>query len=188
VNNDPVNWVDLWGLRPLTPEERAAYIQATGHSIDFDKIDVREGEMPAVHDIRDAANSVGADHSKYSDAEIQQAINRPGIDAISLPDGRIYTVMDPISIDLASHEINHQDTYQNGATITYGGVTTQLNSAKEVFEELAKEAFMPGAYNIPGTLEWQANQVQQNVHQNNTQQNVNPQNMQNTITQTSKGR
>jgi RHS repeat-associated protein len=93
VNNDPVNWVDWWGLRPLTQEERAAYVQATGHSIDFDKIDVREDEMPTVQDVRNAAASVGADHSTYSDAKIQQAINRPGIDAISLPDGRIYTKM-----------------------------------------------------------------------------------------------
>jgi hypothetical protein len=174
----------------LTQEERAAYIQATSHAIDFDKVDVREGEMPTVQDVRNAATSVGADYSNYSYAEIQQAINKPGIDAISLPDGRIYTKMQSISIDLAGHEINHQDTYQNGATITYGGVTTQLNSAKEVFEELVKEAFMPRAYDTPGTLEWQANQVQQIIlnNQKNTQPDVNPQNMQNTNTQNSKGR
>jgi hypothetical protein len=90
---------------------------------------------------------------------------------------------------LAGHEINHQDTYQNGATITYGGITTHLSSAKDVFEELAKEAYMPNSYSIPGALEYQANKVQDIIRSNqNSLQNTNEQNLQNTGIQNSKGR
>ena len=63
VNNDPVNWVDLWGLeacsandtrntRDITQGERALYTAASGGlPIDFDRITVVEGK-PTVDEVK----------------------------------------------------------------------------------------------------------------------------------------
>jgi hypothetical protein len=163
--------VDLWGLsasdpriaesRPVSQAERAAYIQATGHSIDFDSIRIIEGRSPTVAEVNSATKAAGYNPSPYpSDQQIESLVKLGPGNAISMPDGYIYTGSKNPSIDLIGHELNHQDTYQNGATITYGGVTKELKTAGEVFGELVKERQMSDPYSLPGTLEYQSNQVQ----------------------------
>jgi RHS repeat-associated protein len=181
VNNDPVNWVDPWGLsasdrsaesRSLTQEEKVAYIQATGHAIDFDSISVIEGRSPTVKEVKDAAQIAGYNPSSYpSDKEIEAFVTLGPNEAISLPNGTIYTGSKNPGVDLIGHEINHQDTYQNGATVTRDGATTYLQTMGEVFSELVDERLnMPDPYNTPGTLEYQADQVMHAIQQ---QQNSN---------------
>jgi RHS repeat-associated protein len=181
VNNDPVNWRDPWGLsasdpritesRPVSQAERDAYTKATGHSIEFDSIRIIEGRGPTVAEVSSAAKAAGYNPSPYpSDQQIESLVKLGPGNAISMPDGYISTGSKNPSVDLIGHELNHQDTYQNGATTTYGGDTKEYKTAGEVFEELVKERQMPDPYNLPGTLEYQADQVQDIIIQ---QQNFN---------------
>jgi hypothetical protein len=161
VNNDPVNWIDPWGLqpRPLTEAEKAAYIQKYGNDIDFSKITIIEGRMPAVSEMRNAADSVDIDHSMYNDSFIAQYTTDPNVRAMSLPDGTIYSRYDPIDPDDLRHELNHQSQYQNGAIKTIpGGPAKILNTAQEVYQELINEALDQSVdpYKTPGYLEYQA--------------------------------
>jgi hypothetical protein len=168
VNNDPVNWVDPWGLkandaRPLTQVEINAHKAATlgTKPVNYDAIRVVEGRMPIAQEVLDAAAGVGA-NMPQAEKEISDWLGRKDIEAVSLPNGTIYTKDKNPSKDLIVHEIEHQATYQNGATITYDG-EKQLSTAGEVFGELVREAEMDDPYSIPGTLEFQANQVQGRV-------------------------
>lgn len=154
--------------RPVSQDEKIAYKNASGHSLDsinFNLIRIIRGRSPTVAEAKNAALKVGYDISPYSDKEIEKLIELSSqVEAISMPDGYIYTYSKNPSIALIVHEINHQDTYQNGATITYGGVTKKLNTAGEVFEELVNEGQqLTNPYIIPGTLEYQAQQIQDKV-------------------------
>jgi hypothetical protein len=178
VNNDPVNWVDLWGLsasdqgRSLTVEEKNLYTQAAGHSINYDNIRIYESKLPTVEETRRLAESVGFDTTPYSYQEVYNYINHSDMQAISLPGGSIYIRDGVPSTFLLNHELHHQDTYQNGATITVNGLTMQLNTTTEVLNQLIYEGELydhhitnpnqaVNPYLTPGYLEYQANQMGQ---------------------------
>jgi hypothetical protein len=172
VNNDPVNWVDPWGLsandaRPLTQAEINAHKAATlgTKPVNYDAIRVVEGRMPTPQEVLDAVAGAGVNMPQTKE-EISKWLGRKDIEAVSLPNGTIYTKDKNPSEDLTAHEIEHQATYQNGATVTAGGVTTPLNTAAEVFNQLVHEAnlYNQGAvnpYRTPGYLEYEANRVQE---------------------------
>ena len=160
-SNDPVNFVDLWGLsasdsqaasgRSLTPEEIALHKAAGGGPVDYDKINLEE-RMPTVQEVRGAASSVGVDMSGFSDSLIQASIDKSA--AMSLPDGNIYVPKDARDTQqkynaLVAHETGHQSQYQNG------------NPGK-VFEQLVNEAQMdyPNPYKTPGYLEYETQQLE----------------------------
>jgi hypothetical protein len=152
--------MDLWGLRPVRQEERDAYTSATGRSIDFDKIDITDGRLPTVDEVKSAATGVGIDTQKYPDELIEKAVTNPNTYGMSLPDGNIYMRDKNPSIEDVVHELDHQQTYQKGATITYGGQSTSLTTPGAVFGELIKEdLFMQNPYGTPGTLEYRADQA-----------------------------
>jgi RHS repeat-associated protein len=174
VNNDPVNYVDLWGLsasdggRALTEEERRIYTQASGHSIDFDNIKVFTGERPTVDKVRSSLEGIGISTGSITDPEIDAYVNHPDASAIALADGSIYMYSSSPSISDVEHEINHQDTYQNGATITINGVATRLDTAAQVVERLVYEGQLYNQgivdpYTTPGYLEYQARKVEINA-------------------------
>jgi hypothetical protein len=153
--------VDLWGLlpRPLSDAEKAAYIQRFGNDIDFSKITIIEGRLPSIQEMKDAADSVGIDRSMYDDNLIAAYTGDPNVRAMALPDGRIFSRYDPITPEDLRHELNHQQTYQKGASKTVaGGITKTFSSAKEVFQELINEALdlSVDPYTTPGYLEYQA--------------------------------
>jgi RHS repeat-associated protein len=175
VNNDPVNWVDLWGLtasdksggtRSVSAEERQTYIAATGRTMDFDKITITEGRMPTEQEFREAARSVGFDDSGYTKQDIENLASIP--DAVSLPDGRIYFKDPAPDIPFVNHELDHQEAYQNGATVRRGGVEVHLTTPLEVFTELVEEAKDNAAgnspYSNPDMLEYRAWQAEESAH------------------------
>ncbi|MCL2479250.1 MAG: hypothetical protein FWF22_07095, partial [Treponema sp.] len=94
VNNDPVNYVDLWGLDPLTQREIELFEAAGGKPINYSSINVIE-EKPTVDDLK---KSAGFDVTQYAqslgvpilevDKMLQSSIDKS--DAMSLPDGTIY--------------------------------------------------------------------------------------------------
>ena len=100
--------------------------------------------------MREAGKSTGSTIlDKHSDSDISNITSNR--DAISLPNDTIYT-KEPSSTHLTVHEIEHQSQYQNG-------------DKKEVFETLVNEALAGASgksdpYNTPGTLEYEAQQVQ----------------------------
>ena len=100
--------------------------------------------------MREAGKSTGSTIlDKHSDSDISNITSNR--DAISLPNDTIYTTA-PSDIALTVHEIEHQSRYQNG-------------DKKEVFETLVNEALAGASgksdtYNTPGTLEYEAQQVQ----------------------------
>jgi RHS repeat-associated protein len=171
VNNDPVNYIDLWGLsandgsRALTEAERQLYEQASGHSIDFDKIKLFTNERPTADKVRSSLEGIGISTRSISDVDISVYVNHPDIYAIALPDGSIYMYNYNPSIYDMEHEINHQDTYQKGAVITVGNVTIQLNTAAEVVNQLIIEGQLYDQgidpYITPGYLEYQARQIEE---------------------------
>jgi RHS repeat-associated protein len=165
VNNDPVNWVDLWGLsasdqnpRSLTDEEKVTYIQNYGHDIDFDKITIIEGRLPTAQEVQNTAASVGINPAIYPSEMLNNYLEDPNLRAMALPDGTIYSKYNPITADDLRHELNHQETYQNGATKTTGGVTKHFDTAGKVYKELINEALDKSVdpYKTPGYLEYQA--------------------------------
>ena len=162
-NSDPVNYVDAWGERPLTQQEKDGFINTVGtdyrgSNIDLDIIEI-EDRMPTVAEVKAAAQSVGVT-IPGTDQDIQDMINRS--DAISLPNNTIYLPKDPNRTStetqaLLNHETDHQYTYQ-------------IYDPKQIFEELCTEANMGGTQydydinvdnltDIP-TLEGQAQYVQ----------------------------
>jgi RHS repeat-associated protein len=180
VNNDPVNYVDLWGLecpkasdkngssvieRSVTPEERKAYNAATGRTMDFDRITIIEGRAPTEQEFREAAKSVGYDDSKFTKEDIENMTK--GADAISLPNDTIYFKDPSPDIPFSVHELDHQETYQNGAAVTRGGVAVGFNTPLEVFTELVDEATSNllgnDPYSDPGMLEYRAEQARTNA-------------------------
>jgi RHS repeat-associated protein len=152
VNNDPVNWVDLWGLRPLTQEERDLHKNAGGSSVDYDKIDVNTDRMPTKDEVKGVATGLGVPNM-MTDGEIQAIIDEHP--AMSLP-GTIYVPKDPNRTKdqnkaLLAHEIEHQAQYQNGLN----GTTA------EVFSKLVVEAQKgPSVYKDPNSLEGKAQKVE----------------------------
>jgi RHS repeat-associated protein len=146
VNNDPVNWVDLWGLRPLTEAEKKHHASSPGSMpVDYDKINV-EDRMAAPDEIKSGLASVGA--AMPSDAEITDMRNSSA--ALSLPDGNIYIPSDArdnpeAQAALMDSEINHQSQYQNG-------------DPKQVVEQLMNEhrQLGPQKYEDPTTREYEA--------------------------------
>jgi RHS repeat-associated protein len=153
VNNDPVNWVDLWGLRPLTQKEKDTYANASNSPVNYNSIDVQES-MPTYKEVRDILERNGIDTKPYADYQLQDWIESR--DAISLP-GTIYSPnrgTTPADLALMAHEIEHQAQYQN-------------NNTKDVLQDLINEAAMPNnaAYNTPGTREYEAQQVQNRAEQ-----------------------
>jgi hypothetical protein len=172
VNNDPVNYTDLWGLRPVKKEERDAYTNATGRPIDFDKIDIIDGRLPTVDELNSAAASVGLDPNKYSEEQKKEAVSNPNTYGMSLPNGTIYMKDAKPSVEDVVHELDHQQAYQNGATVTYGGQTKSLTTPGAVFEALINEDLsMADPYRTPGTLEYRAEQARDAAKQQ--QQNTN---------------
>jgi hypothetical protein len=183
VNNDPVNYTDPLGLqcisasdkngpsaieRPVTPEERNAYTAATGRTMDFDRITIIEGRAPTEQEFREAAKSVGYDDSKFTKSDIENMTK--GADAISLPNDTIYFKDPSPDIPFTVHELDHQETYQNGATVTRGGTEVQLNTPLEVFTELVDEATSnllgKDPYSNPDMLEYRAEQARTNARAN----------------------
>ena len=154
VNNDPVNYLDPWGLRPLTPEERALHQAAGGSTVDYDPIDV-QNRMPTVDEMKEAAAKAGV-ANPYTDEQIQDLIDSHS--AFSLP-GTVYVPEEARGGDedereaLIAHETEHQAQYQNG------------ESPGDVLQELINEAGMPDPYNTPGTLENQAQQVEDRANE-----------------------
>jgi RHS repeat-associated protein len=151
VNNDPVNWIDLWGLRPLTVEEIKAHANASNSPVDYNKIDLIDG-MPTYKEVRSIAEKIGIDTSKIADYQIQDWIENAV--ALSMPNGTIYVpsaLNNGIIEHLLStvHEIEHQAQFQN-------------NDTKQVVMELMKESQMPNrtAYSTSGTWEYKAEQVE----------------------------
>ncbi len=154
VNNDPVNWVDLLGLWPLTQKERELHEAAGGSPVDYDNID-KENRMPTADEVREAAEKVGIDTSGFSDNDIQSVIDNTV--AMSLPNGTIYVPDGTRETDnaqdaLTAHEIEHQAQYEN-------------IGEKEAFETLTQEGFdnlngIYDPYETPGTLEYAAQQVE----------------------------
>jgi RHS repeat-associated protein len=157
VNNDPINWVDPWGLNASEPrsrgvsrEEQLLHQQAGGGSTDYNKITINAG-MPTYQDVRHIASTHGINTSKIADYQIQDYLE--GKDALSLPNGNIYMkdnlMTPPEKLALVVHEIEHQSQYQNGNPLS-------------VFSQLFEEAQIYGvaAYSTPGLLEYQAQQVQ----------------------------
>jgi RHS repeat-associated protein len=145
VNNDPVNFVDLFGLRPLTQEEIQHHKDNGGMPVDYTGINL-EDEMPTRDAVKDALKSVGADMP--SDNEIDNMIDNSG--AFSLPGGDIYIPSDarnnPGAQDaLLDSEINHQSQYQNG-------------DPKQVVEQLMHEerTMHEAKYDDPNTKEYEA--------------------------------
>jgi hypothetical protein len=66
-----------------------------------------------------------------------------------------------------NHELDHQETYQNGATVRRGGVEVHLTTPLEVFTELVEEAKDNAAgndpYSDPDMLEYRDRQAEQNA-------------------------
>jgi uncharacterized protein RhaS with RHS repeats len=153
VNNNPVNYVDPLGLRPVTTEEQQLHQQAGGSPVDYGQIDINDDRKPTVDEVEQALEDLGIGHGFTSD-EIQGYID--GHPAMSLPGGSIYAPNDPDRTEngnkaLTAHEIEHQAQYQNG-------------NAKEVFEQLVQEAQRgPSVYNDPNALEGKAQQVEDNA-------------------------
>jgi hypothetical protein len=153
VNNDPVNWVDLWGLRPLTVEERAAHANASNRTVDYDKIDYIDG-LPTYREVRAIAEKVGIDTHQIADYQIQDWIDDAA--ALSMPNGTIYVPSSRNPSALAQllsavHEIEHQAQFQNNDA-----------KLKQVVMDLLQESQMPNrsAYTTPGTWEYEAQQVE----------------------------
>ena len=136
-NSDPVNYVDMWGERPLTQQEKDDFINTVGTdyrgpNIDLDIIEI-EDRKPTVAEVRSAAQSVGVTISE-TDQAIQNMIDNSV--AISLPNNTIYVPYDPTlsaeqEVAYKNHEIDHQYTYQ-------------IYDPKQVFEDLCTEAKMQG--------------------------------------------
>jgi hypothetical protein len=157
VNNDPVNWVDLWGLRPLKQEEIQHHKDSNGMPVDYSKINV-EDRSPTKDDIKAGLGSVGA--TIPSDEEIEDFIqDRP----VSMPDGNIYMPPGTRSgygpygtpeeeyMDVLAGEINHQAQYQSG-------------NSKTVVDQLIIEAGMGVAqYVDQNTLEYAAHQPERDA-------------------------
>jgi RHS repeat-associated protein len=173
VNNDPVNWVDLWGLNPsdrgraVTEAEKRLYEQASGHSINYDNITIYTNERPTTDKVRNSLEGIGIPTGSITKQQIDDYVNHPDMSAIALPDGSIYMYNSNPSTPDVIHEINHQDTYQNGATITIDGVTTRLNTSADVVNQLIKEGELydqgVNPYRTPGYLEYQAREVEINA-------------------------
>ena len=123
--------------------------EAGGGKTDYDKITVVE-RAPTTEEVREAGKSTGSSIlDKHSDSDISNITSNR--DAISLPNDTIYT-KDSSNKPLTAHEIEHQSQYQNG-------------DKKDVFERLVGEALAGASgksdpYNTPGTLEYEAQQVQ----------------------------
>jgi RHS repeat-associated protein len=148
VNNDPVNWVDLWGLMPLTQDEIDTHANASNSPVDYGAITVQESR-PTYQEVRNTIESHGIDTKAYADYHIQDWVEDR--DAISLP-GTIYNTnraTTPAGLALMAHEIEHQAQYQN-------------NNTKDVLQDLLYEAAIPNnaAYSTLGTWEYKAQQVQ----------------------------
>jgi RHS repeat-associated protein len=121
VNNDPVNWIDPFGLRPLKQEEIQHHKDSNGMAVDYSMINV-EDRSPTKDDIKAGLISVGV--TIPNDNEIEKFLN--GIAAVSLPDGNIYIPPSTTSsygpyatpqeeyMDVLASEINHQAQYQKG--------------------------------------------------------------------------
>jgi RHS repeat-associated protein len=156
VNNDPVNWIDPWGLRPLTQEERDLHAAAGGGPVDYDNINV-EDRIPIYQEVRNALERAGIDTAPYADYHIQDIIDEHP--AMSLP-GTIYQPVDPNRTvnenkAMMAHEIEHQAQYQNGIN----------GSTRDIFEQLIHEAQRgPSVYSDPTTLESKAQQVEDNAN------------------------
>ena len=123
--------------------------EAGGGKTDYDKITVVE-RAPTTEEVREAGKAIGSSIlDKHSDSDISNITSQK--DAISLPNDTIYTTA-PSNKPLTVHEIEHQSQYQNG-------------DKKDVFERLVGEALAGTSgksdpYNTPGTLEYEAQQVQ----------------------------
>lgn len=127
--------------------------EAGGGKTDYDKITVVE-RAPTTEEVREAGKAIGSSIlDKHSDSDILNITSNR--DAISLPNDTIYTT-DSSDTALTVHEIEHQSQYQNG-------------DKKEVFETLVGEALAGASgksdpYNTSGTLEYEAQQVQERAN------------------------
>lgn len=135
--------------RQVTQEEIDLHKKAGGSSCDYSNITVVEGQMPTVENIRAEAAVGSQTIDKVSDKELNDKISSS--DAMTLPSGTIYT-KDPITEDpkdkaLMSHEIEHVAQYQN-------------DDAGKVFDRIVTETQNGNPYNTPGTLENDAQKVQ----------------------------
>jgi hypothetical protein len=170
-----VNYIDLWGLsgsdggRKLTEEEKRVYTQAAGRAINFDAITIYEGILPTMDDVKRSGGSIGYDLSQY-DTEINTMLNDPYLSGLALPDGRIYLSGKNSDDSTKYHELNHIDTFQNGAVININGAIKSLDSSYEVLNQLINEGllfeqykmdpnFGVNVYTTPGYLEYYAEQM-----------------------------
>jgi len=179
-NSDPVNYVDMWGLRDIlgydpnretlgdfkgsrspTQTEMELYIAAEdGNStLNFGAIRIYD-RLPTVREIRNAVSEYGLDMSGKTDEQINYIINN--VAAMSLPGGKVYVPTDTNIngrssanevIALAEHEFKHQDQYSK-------------LGIKDAFSRLMEEAQMvsPDPYNTPGYLENEANNFEQKAN------------------------
>jgi RHS repeat-associated protein len=153
VNNDPVNWVDVWGLRPATIEEQQLHQDAGGGKVDYSGLDIHD-RKPTVDEVNQAFVDTNVPNNSTA-KEIGDMINEHP--AMSLPGGDIYAPNDPNRTEdqnkaMIAHEIEHQSQYENG-------------DQTEVFGKLAEEAKQgPSVYDDPNTLEGKAQQVEDNAN------------------------
>ena len=176
VNNDPVNWVDPWGLNvhPLTTEQIELHRNAMGGPVNYGSITLIYG-MPSAKEVEYAMQVAGIDKADFAlglgitdltevDLLIENAVTTAT--GMALPGGFIYVpFVDPSNITdeekaTTAHEIEHQSQYQYPAFIQSG----TYNSTKEVYEQLLREGFEYqnglNPYETPGKLEYSAQKIE----------------------------
>ena len=182
-NADPVNFVDMWGLRDIlgydpnketlgdfkgsrspTQTEMELYIAAGGNpNLNFDAIRIYD-RLPTVREIRNAASEYGLDMSLYSDSDIKDYLDNDA-GALSLPGGKVYAPKDKNLngnrdtnevLAVTAHEFEHQDQYSR-------------LGAPNAFSELIIESQMqppdPDPYTTNGYLENDANNIENKANE-----------------------
>ena len=181
LNNEPVNFLDAWGLessdasgRTLTPEEIALYEAAGGGFVDYDKIEVID-RMPTVQEVRGTAANMCVDMLYLTDQQIQDNIDLSP--AMSLPNGVIYAPTDrngyrPNDSDkqttaLLLHEVELHSQYQNlGAQYAYGKLIeeAQMDPLKPDKSDPSKMQDNPYITPNKGYLEYEAQELENRVN------------------------
>jgi RHS repeat-associated protein len=167
VNNDPVNWVDLWGLIPLTPDQRqfAETVIGTsykGNSINYDAIDIITGVVPE-QVIKDTMANAGVPMQAGDDKVIND-MQDPSR-GTSIPGGTIYlpgtTSQDNARV---THEIFHQVQYNDlGITTAVQQFTVEqrkFSAGINVYDYTINNTGIITTLNNITTLEAAANYVE----------------------------